>query len=103
MRAVFGVALGVIAAIGGFVDIGDLVFNAQAGASIGYSVLWALPVGVVGIIVFAEMSGRVAAVSKRATFDLVRERLGARTAFVNLGASLFITLLTLIGMTHISW
>ena len=32
----------------------------------------------VGICVFAEMSGRVAAVSGRGTFDLVRERLGPR-------------------------
>ena len=30
----------------------------------------------IGICVFAEMSGRVAAVSGRATFDIVRERLG---------------------------
>jgi manganese transport protein len=30
---IFQIALGVLAAIGGFVDIGDLVFNAQAGAT----------------------------------------------------------------------
>jgi manganese transport protein len=51
VKAVFSIALGVIAAIGGFVDIGDLVFNAQAGASVGYPALWAVPVGVVGIMV----------------------------------------------------
>lgn len=56
MKTVFGIALGVIAAIGGFVDIGDLVFNVQAGAAIGYPALWAVPVGVLGIMVFAEMS-----------------------------------------------
>ena len=50
----------------------------------------------VGIIVFAEMAGRVASVTKRAVFDLVRERLGARVGLVNLGASFFITMLTLI-------
>jgi hypothetical protein len=33
-------------------------------------------VGVIGICVFAEMAGRVAAVSGRATFELIRERLG---------------------------
>ena len=43
MKAVFQIALGVIAAIGGFVDIGDLVFNTQAGATLGYSALWATP------------------------------------------------------------
>ena len=41
-------------------------------------------VGVLGICVFAEMSGRVAAVSGRAVFDLVRERLGPRMGLVNL-------------------
>jgi hypothetical protein len=29
VKAILSIALGVIAAIGGFVDIGDLVFNAQ--------------------------------------------------------------------------
>jgi Mn2+/Fe2+ NRAMP family transporter len=50
---------------------------------------------VVGICLFAEMAGRVATVSGRAVFDLVRERLGARVALVNLVASFFITFLTL--------
>src|SRR4051794_41895780 len=40
------------------------------------------------------MSGRVAAVSGRATFDLVRERLGPRVGMLNLFASMLITLLT---------
>jgi Mn2+/Fe2+ NRAMP family transporter len=82
--------------MGGFVDIGDIVANSETGARFGMSLAWAVPLGVVGIIVFAEMSGRVAAVTKRAVFDLVRERLGARVGLVNLGASFFITLLTLI-------
>jgi Mn2+/Fe2+ NRAMP family transporter len=51
---------------------------------------------VVGIIVFAEMSGRVAAVSGRATFDLVRERLGPRIGLANLLASMGVTFLTFI-------
>ncbi len=41
------------------------------------------------------MAGRVAAVSGRPVFDLVRERLGAGMALANLLASFFITLLTL--------
>lgn len=52
-------------------------------------------VGVPGIILFAEMAGRVAAVSHRPVFDLVRERLGARTALANLVASSFVNFLTL--------
>ena len=74
MKKVFAVALGVLTAIGGFVDIGDLVTNALVGARFGLSLAWVVVVGVLGICVFAEMSGRVAAVSGRATFDLIRER-----------------------------
>jgi manganese transport protein len=95
VKAIFGIALGVIAAIGGFVDIGDLVFNAQAGATLGYSALWAVPVGVLGIIVFAEMSGRIVAVSKKPNFVLVRERYSSRLSLVTLAASLLLTVLTL--------
>src|SRR4051812_49778749 len=40
------------------------------------------------------MSGRVAAVSQRATFDIVRERLGPRMGMANLLASMAVTLLT---------
>ncbi len=95
MRAVLQIALGVIAAIGGFVDIGDLVFNSQAGASVGTPVLWATPVGVLGIIVFAEMSGRIVAASKKPNFVLVKERYGPRLSAFTLVASLVLTVLTL--------
>jgi hypothetical protein len=88
------VTLGILTAIGGFVDIGDLVANALVGARFGMSLAWVVVVGVIGICLFAEMSGRVAAVSGRATFDLVRERLGPRVGLANLAASLLVTLLT---------
>jgi Mn2+/Fe2+ NRAMP family transporter len=96
MKKVFGVTLGILTAMGGFVDIGDLVANSATGARYGMSLAWAVVLGVVGIVVYAEMSGRVASVTQRATFDLVRERLGARAGLLNLGASFFITMLTLI-------
>jgi Mn2+/Fe2+ NRAMP family transporter len=95
VKKLLQLALGIIAAIGGFVDIGDLVFNAQAGAVFGYQLLWALPIGVVGIIVFAEMSGRVAAIAGKANFDLVRERYGRRLGMAALVASVLLSFLTL--------
>jgi manganese transport protein len=95
VKGLLSVALGVIAAIGGFVDIGDLVFNAQAGASVGYPVLWAVPVGVVGIMVFAEMSGRIVAVAQKPNFVLVKERYHPRLSTFTLVASLVLTVLTL--------
>src|SRR5213592_2998773 len=95
MGKIFSVALGILTAIGGFVDIGDLVTNAVVGSRFGLSLVWVVVVGVVGICVFAQMSGRVAAVSGRATFEIIRERLGPRAAGANLGASFLINLLTL--------
>jgi Mn2+/Fe2+ NRAMP family transporter len=96
VKRLFAVALGILTAIGGFVDIGDLVTNAQVGARFGLSIAPAVVVGVVGICLFAEMSGRVAAISKRATFDLVRERLGPRIGLLNLAGSMGVTFLTFI-------
>jgi Mn2+/Fe2+ NRAMP family transporter len=92
---VFQIALGILAAIGGFVDIGDLVFNVSAGATFGYQLLWVVLVGVIGIIVYSEMCGRVAAVSGKAVFDAVRERLGFRTSLAALVSAQVVNLMTL--------
>ncbi|GAB3053533.1 divalent metal cation transporter [Intrasporangium mesophilum] len=94
MKKLFALSLGILTAIGGFVDIGDLVTNGLVGSRFGMSLAWVVLVGILGICVFAEMSGRVAAVSGRATFDLVRERLGPRMGLANLLASMAVTLLT---------
>jgi Mn2+/Fe2+ NRAMP family transporter len=96
VKKLFAVALGILTAIGGFVDIGDLVTNAQVGARFGLSLGWVVVAGIIGICTFAEMSGRVAAVSGRATFDIVRERLGPRVGLANLLASMAVTLLTFV-------
>lgn len=95
VKKLFQVALGIIAAIGGFVDIGELVFNTQAGADFRYQLPWTVPIGVIGIVVFAEMTGRVATVSGRPVFDVVRMRMGLNVGLVTLVASLLINLLTL--------
>jgi manganese transport protein len=92
---IFQIALGILAAIGGFVDIGDLVFNVSAGATFGYQLLWVIVIGVVGIITYSEMCGRVAAISKKAVFDAVRERLGFKTGLMALIAAQVVNLLTL--------
>ncbi|MEU2613221.1 divalent metal cation transporter [Micromonospora sp. NPDC007271] len=95
MRKLLAVTLGVLSAIGGFVDVGDLVAASQAGARFGMAHAWVLLVGVLGICAYAEMAGRIAAVSGRAVFDLVRERLGPRVALLNLVASWLVTVITL--------
>ncbi|HEX3393899.1 MAG TPA: divalent metal cation transporter [Acidimicrobiales bacterium] len=95
MKRAVQVTLGILTAIGGFVDIGDLVANSETGARFGLNLAWVVVVGVIGIIVFAEMAGRVATVSRRPVFDLVRERLGPAFGLANLIASFFINFLTL--------
>ncbi len=96
MKKVLPIFLGILTAIGGFVDMGDLVANAAVGARFGMNLAWVVLVGIVGIVLYAEMSGRVAAITGRAVFDLVRDRLGPGAAALNLGASFFINALTLI-------
>lgn len=95
MKKIFAVALGILTAIGGFVDIGDLVTNAVVGSKFGLGLVWVVVLGVAGICVYADMAGRVAAVSGRATFEIIRERLGPRMGLANLAASFLINLLTL--------
>src|SRR5256714_2102214 len=92
---IFQVDLGILAAIGGFVDIGDLVFNVSAGATFGYQLLWVVVIGVVGIIVYSEMCGRVATVSGKAVFDAVRERLGLKGGLGALSGGQVVNLMTL--------
>jgi manganese transport protein len=93
------VALGILAAIGGFVDIGDLVFNTSAGALFGYQLLWAVVAGVIGIVVYAEMSGRVAAVTKRPVLSVVRQRMGFGMGLVTLIAAQIVSVMTLAAET----
>ena len=95
MKRIFEIALGILGAIGGFVDIGDIVFNVAAGSMFGYELLWVVVIGVGAIITYSEMCGRVGVVSGRAVMDAVRERLGFRVGLVALVAGQLVNLLTI--------
>jgi manganese transport protein len=86
--------LGIMTAVGGFVDISELVFAAKAGSTFGYALIWVFAFATVGIIVFSEMSGRVAAVAKQPVFNLMRHRLGLKLGLVTLAASMISNLIT---------
>jgi Mn2+/Fe2+ NRAMP family transporter len=86
--------LGIMTAVGGFVDISELVFAAKAGSIFGYALIWVFAFATIGIMVFGEMSGRVAAVAKQPVFSLMRHRLGLKLGLVTLAASLVSTLIT---------
>jgi Mn2+/Fe2+ NRAMP family transporter len=49
--------------------------NDVVGSRFGLGLVWVVVIGVVGICLYANMAGRVAAVSGRATFEIIRERL----------------------------
>lgn len=86
--------LGILTAVGGFVDVSELVFAAQAGSGYGYALIWVFAFSTVGIMAMGEMSGRVAAVAKQPVFNLIRHRLGLKLGLVTLLASLLSNLIT---------
>jgi manganese transport protein len=96
MKKVKDVALGIVTAIGGFVDAGELITSAQAGALFHWSLLWVVPLCVVMAILYETMAARVAMSTRRALFDAVRERLGFRLALIPLLAVCAVNLLTLV-------
>jgi manganese transport protein len=95
VKKALGIFLGVMTAIGGFVDIGNLVTSGVVGARFGMSLTWAIVIGTIGMTVYGEMAGRVAAVARRSVFHVIRERLGVRGSMLNLAASGVLSLLTL--------
>ena len=86
--------LGIMTAVGGFVDISELVFAAKAGSQFGYALIWVFAFSTIGIVVFSEMSGRVAIAAKQPVFNLMRHRLGLKLGLVVLAASIISNLIT---------
>jgi Mn2+/Fe2+ NRAMP family transporter len=76
MKKILQITLGIITSVGGFLEIGSVTTAAQAGASFGYQLLWAILLGTLCLIFLVEMGGRLAAVSKHTIVDAMRERFG---------------------------
>jgi manganese transport protein len=94
MKRLLGITLGIMTALGGFVDLGQIVFTTQAGALFGYRLLWAIGIGTLAIIVYMEMCGRVAVVAHEPVFSVVRNCLGKRLGLMTLIASNLLNLIT---------
>ena len=94
MKKLLEISLAIMAALGGFVDIGELVFTAHAGAAFRYNLLWVLAFASIGIILYAELCGRIAAVAKQAVFTVIKRKMGKRSAFVVWLASTLVNLAT---------
>jgi manganese transport protein len=103
MKRFSGLALGVLTAIGGFVDMGGIITAGQAGAEHRFALVWTLVPGIIGLVVYADMAGRVVIASGRTLFDVIRDRLGFRLALVPLLSTVVVNTMTLVvelaGMT----
>jgi Mn2+/Fe2+ NRAMP family transporter len=95
MKKVVQVALGVVTGIGGFLEVGSIATAAEAGASFRYTLLWSIALGTICLIFLVEMTGRLAAVSKHAVADAVRERLGFPFAVIPRVAEIIVNVMVI--------
>lgn len=95
MRQLSSLALGIVTAIGGFVDVGNIATAGTAGSKYGYSLIWVIALGAVAVVFMVEMVGRMTAMGDKAYADIVREKLGIKFALVPLTADLIANLLLL--------
>jgi manganese transport protein len=94
MGGLVEILLGVMTAVGGFVDVSEAVFASQSGSRFAFALMWVFVLATVGLIVFGEMSGRVAAIAKQPVFNLMRQRLGLRLGLVVLIVSVAVCTVT---------
>ena len=94
MKKLLEIFLSVLTAVGGFVEIGELTFAQSAGAQFGYHMLWVVVVGTIGIMVYGEMAGRIAAVTEQPVFHAIRLRSGIAMGLLTLVAANVVSLMT---------
>jgi Mn2+/Fe2+ NRAMP family transporter len=95
LKKYLGVTLGILTAIGGYVDVGAIATAGEAGSKYGFSLIWAMLLGTVCIIFLVEMVGRMAAMSDKAYPDILREKFGIKFALVPLASELIANFLIL--------
>lgn len=76
MKKWFGLTLGILTSIGGFLDSGTISTAGEAGAAFGLGLVWAIVVGTVAVVLLVEMAGRLTAVSGHTYAEAIRERFG---------------------------
>jgi Mn2+/Fe2+ NRAMP family transporter len=88
MKKWLSIALGILTATGGFVDVGAISTAGRAGAGFGLGLVWAMVLGTLAIVLLVEMTGRLAAVSSKTYADVLRERFGFKFYLVPLSSEL---------------
>jgi Mn2+/Fe2+ NRAMP family transporter len=86
--------LAILTAMGGFVEIGELTFALNVGSQFQYQLLWIVLLGTIGIIVYGEIAGRMAAVRHQGVFEQIRGRLGLQFGLVTVIAATLVSLMT---------
>jgi Mn2+/Fe2+ NRAMP family transporter len=76
MRSATRLTLGVLTAIGGFLDVGALSTAGAAGAKFGFGLVWALLLGTACIILLLLQVGRFTAVAGKPYAAAIREHFG---------------------------
>jgi Mn2+/Fe2+ NRAMP family transporter len=88
VKKIGNLILGVVTSIGGFVEVGSISTAAQAGSEFEFALLWAIGAAGLMLAMLVEMSGRLAAVSRRTLAAAVRERFGVHFQMVPMCAEL---------------
>jgi Mn2+/Fe2+ NRAMP family transporter len=78
MKKWLSITLGVVTAIGGFLDAGTIATSGEAGAKFGLGLIWAILVATFMVMLLIEMVGRFTAVSQKPYAAAIREELGFR-------------------------
>jgi Mn2+/Fe2+ NRAMP family transporter len=95
VSAIVDLVLGIVTSIGGFVEVGSISTSAQAGATFGFQLLWAVAAAAATLALLTEMSGRLAVMSKRTMTAAIRERFGIHFHSVLLTTEFVLDLLLL--------
>jgi Mn2+/Fe2+ NRAMP family transporter len=95
LKRYLSVTLGILTAIGGYVDVGAIATAGEAGSKYGFGLIWAMLVGTVCIIFLIEMVGRMSAMSDKAYMDILREKFGIKFALLPLASELIANFLLL--------
>ena len=88
MKKWMGIALGIMTATGGFLDAGTIATSAQAGATFGLGLIWAILLSTIALILMVEMIGRFTAISQKTYADAIREHFGFKLYLIPLTAEI---------------
>ncbi|HVU65913.1 MAG TPA: divalent metal cation transporter [Ktedonobacteraceae bacterium] len=78
MKQWLSLSLGIVTAMGGFLDAGTIATAGEAGARFGLGLIWAVLLATLAVMLLVEMAGRFSAVSQKPYAAAIRENFGMR-------------------------